>query len=632
MIGAISDHLLQSTLFLAGVALLTLVFRKNRAQVRYWLWTSASLKFVLPFAALIAIGQQLPWPVPVERIQLERVVMFDSTFEAPVPPGLPLLPTAAAAVPSALSTTIIVTAAAIWLTGMVVVLALWLVRWRRVATIIRNATPLEEGPVVAALARIDGSLDGTLDGSRRPSGLRIRISDTSLEPGVFGIWNPVLLWPRRIGERLDTAQIEAILQHELCHVRRRDNLLAVIHTVVQAMFWFHPLVWWLGERLVEERERACDEDVVTRGSEPEVYAESILRTCQFCLEAPVACMAGVTGSDLKQRMERIMTRRGGAELSVARKALLTTIGIAAVATPVIVGAANSPREIRQVRMIARVAHAPLQGSAPASPGPQTFEVASVKPNRTGDARSMLGMPPGGRLTATNVLLRTLVQQAFQVQDFQMAGGPAWIDSERFDVDARAGREIPPSPPGTIGPMQAMIQALLADRFRLRTHREVREQPIYSLVLARDDGRPGPQLRTAGNECAPVKVPGGFPAPPPPPGGPQAAGAPAVCPSLAGPFFISGRRMTMAQLASGLATRVGRMVVDQTGLPGNFDFELSFTPDNAPPGQLMRFNGVEFDAGPSIYTAVQEQLGLKLESTRGPVEVLVIDSVERPSEN
>jgi uncharacterized protein (TIGR03435 family) len=458
------------------------------------------------------------------------------------------------------------------------------------------------------------------------------VSDTSLEPGVFGIWNPVLLWPRLIGERLDAAQIEAILRHELCHVRRRDNLLAVIHMVVQAVFWFHPLVWWLGARLVEERERACDEDVVSSGSEPEVYAESILKTCKFCLEAPVPCMAGVTGSDLKRRMERIMLGGSGSDLTFAMKALLTTTGVAVVATPVILGAAGGPRDIRHERVMLRVTHGQLQGSAAASQVPQTFEVVSVKPNRSGEARSALGMPPGGRLAATNVLLRTLIQQAFQVQDFQMAGGPGWIDSDRFDVDARAGTNVSPSPPGTIGAMQLMIQALLADRFQLRTHREVREQPIYALVLARGDGRTGPQLRTAGNECTAVKVPGGFPAPPPPPAGPQAAGAPAVCPSLAGPFFISGRRMTMAQLASGLATRVGRMVVDRTGLGGTFDFELSFTPENTPAGQLMRFNGVEFDAGPSIYTAVQEQLGLKLDATRGPVEVLVIDSVERPSEN
>jgi uncharacterized protein (TIGR03435 family) len=227
----------------------------------------------------------------------------------------------------------------------------------------------------------------------------------------------------------------------------------------------------------------------------------------------------------------------------------------------------------------------------------------------------------------------LIRQAYQVQDFQMAGGPGWIDSDRFDIDARAGVDIAPVPPGTIGPMQLMIQSLLADRFQLKVHRETREQPIYSLALARTDGRRGPQLRPSGAECAPVTVPGGFPAPPPPPAGPRAAGAPPTCPSLAGPFFISGRRMTMAQLASGLSTRVNRVVVDRTGLEGNFDLELSFTPDDAQPGQPLRLNGVDLDLNaPSIYTALQEQLGLKLDSQRGPVEVLVIDSVERPTEN
>ena len=114
----------------------------------------------------------------------------------------------------------------------------------------------------------------------------------------------MLLWPRSIGARLSDEQVEAILAHELAHVRRRDNLTAAIHMVVQSVFWFHPLVWWLGARLVDERERACDEDVIRLGSEPQVYAEGILKTCEFYVESPLACVSGVTGSDLKKRIER----------------------------------------------------------------------------------------------------------------------------------------------------------------------------------------------------------------------------------------------------------------------------------------------------------------------------------------
>ena len=102
-----------------------------------------------------------------------------------------------------------------------------------------------------------------------------------------------------------------MLAHELCHLRRGDNLAALFHLVVQTVFWFHPLVWWIGARLITERERACDEEVIRHGSERETYAESILKTCQFFVESPIACVSGVTGSDLKKRIEAIMTNDAG---------------------------------------------------------------------------------------------------------------------------------------------------------------------------------------------------------------------------------------------------------------------------------------------------------------------------------
>src|SRR5262249_3347860 len=151
-----------------------------------------------------------------------------------------------------------------------------------------------------------------------------------------------LLWPAGISDRLADAQLEAIVAHEVCHVRRRDNLAAAIHMAVEALFWFHPLVWWLGARLVDERENACDEPVLLIGGEPPAYAESILKTCQFYLESPLVCMSGVTGSDLKRRIERIMTQRLGRRLDWRRKALLASAGIAAVAGPIGFGVFTAP--------------------------------------------------------------------------------------------------------------------------------------------------------------------------------------------------------------------------------------------------------------------------------------------------
>jgi TonB family protein len=174
------------------------------------------------------------------------------------------------------------------------------------------------------------------------SPISLRSSHSSLEPGIFGILRPLLLWPAGISHRLQDAHLEAILAHEVQHVRRRDNLAAAMHMVVGAIFWFHPVVWWLGARLVEERERACDEEVLRLGSQPEIYAESILKTCEFCVASPLACVSGVTGADLKQRIVRIMTQRSVDKLGFLKKLLLVAIGAGAVAAPIIAGLINAP--------------------------------------------------------------------------------------------------------------------------------------------------------------------------------------------------------------------------------------------------------------------------------------------------
>ena len=170
----------------------------------------------------------------------------------------------------------------------------------------------------------------------------MRSSQTSLEPGIFGILRPLLLWPAGISEHLRDAHLEAILTHEVQHVRRRDNLAAAMHMVVQAVFWFHPLVWWLGARLVEERERACDEEVLRLGNPPEIYAESILKTCEFCVASPLACVSGVTGAELKQRMVRIMTQPSVDKLGFLKKLLLVAIGTGAVTVPIVAGLIKAP--------------------------------------------------------------------------------------------------------------------------------------------------------------------------------------------------------------------------------------------------------------------------------------------------
>ena len=605
-----ADHLWQSTLCAGAATLLALMLRRNRARVRYVVWLAASLKFLWPFALLVAIAQPFgirpPSAEPPDALETTIMSLMDNVSR---PFSRPALDEDAASLVDGSSSALELPAllVAIWFAGAIAVLALWFVRYRRIARVVGEAAPLTDPRVMGALERI---------ALARGVGTAVRAvtSETTLEPGIFGLLRPVLIWPRGISARLSGQQIEAILVHELCHAARRDNLAAAAHAVVQALFWFHPVVWWIGARIVDERERACDEAVLQAGSARDVYADSILKTCQYSVEAPVLCMAGVTGSALNKRMEQIMSSDARA-LNRTKKAILAVAAFATVVIPIGIGLLHGPRVQAQ-------AQTTVDANRP------SFEVASVKANTsTGPGPVRVGFPGNGRFNVTNMSLRELIRFAYEVQPFQLTGGPGWIDNERFDVTATTE--------GNPGPavMRQMLQSLLAERFKLAVHTETREMPTYDLLVARSDGRLGEKLRAAGPDCAPLTIPAGFPAPPPPPpGGAVGRGGPGGpaggCPILMGPAFISARRTTMDQLTRTLAPRVRRIIIDKTGLAGFYDADLEFAaefPMQPPPG-APPLPPPNPDA-PSIYTALQEQLGLKLESSRGPVEVVVIDRVE-----
>jgi uncharacterized protein (TIGR03435 family) len=261
----------------------------------------------------------------------------------------------------------------------------------------------------------------------------------------------------------------------------------------------------------------------------------------------------------------------------------------------------------------------LRAQAPAADTkPSAFEVASVKPNKSGDQHITVHVQPGGRFTATNTTLRLLIRNAYRVQDFQISGGPNWVNSEHFDIQAKA--EGNPSP----DEFSVMMRALLADRFKLVVRNETRELPVYALVLARSDEKLGPQLQRT--DCASS---GNVPRPGPPnPSEPQACG---TIRTFVG--HLTFRGVPMSQILQGLSDATGRTVVNRTELTGSFDLDLHWTPDQIPQKPTGTPEPSPTDAsGPSIFTAVQEQLGLKLESTKGPVDVLVIDHAEQPSED
>jgi len=413
----IGNHLWQSTLFAIAAGLLTLVLRKNRARARYWLWFAASVKFLIPFSLLVVLGSRLAWSRISTGSNTEFYVSIEK-FSQPFsqPAAAANSSSTLAAYLSSLSHLMPSLIAALWLCGFVAVLFMWFVRWRRISNSIRQAVPLNEGREAEALR----NAESTVGMSQR---IPILLSRTSLEPGIFGIVRPVLVWPQGISERLENAHLESILAHELCHVRRQDNLAAMMHMAVEAVFWFHPLVWWLGNRLVEERELACDEAVLEMGSERQVYAESILKICEFCVGSPLNCVSGVTGADLKKRITHIMSEDVMYRLNFSKKLLLSAVAVGAIAVPITYGLLNAPQTS------AHSQETSLGTTAPA------YETISIKLNKEGTEALKTGgvirqrmMIKPGEFSAINTSLNELLRIAFGVKDFQVTGVPGEFKS------------------------------------------------------------------------------------------------------------------------------------------------------------------------------------------------------------
>jgi uncharacterized protein (TIGR03435 family) len=249
-----------------------------------------------------------------------------------------------------------------------------------------------------------------------------------------------------------------------------------------------------------------------------------------------------------------------------------------------------------------------------------FDVASIKPNNSGAVGTEVRFyPPSGRVTMTNITLQRLIQNAYQLQDQQIAGGPDWMATARFDLVAN-------SEAANLSAMDRwmMVRALLADRFKLKMHTEPRQQSIFALLLSRRDGALGTHLKAVTPDCSPPKTP-------------RTAAIDASARNQCGVITGGAGRMnfrgvTMDVVAAQLSARVGRSVIDHTGLAGRFDLDVEFAPPtpagtNADPAVIDR----SADTAVSIYTAIQEQLGLKLDAQKGSVDVTVIDSAERPTE-
>jgi bla regulator protein blaR1 len=307
MLTEIVNHLWQSTLVAAAIAALAAMLRDDGAHARYWLWWAASVKFLVPFSLLSMLGRALG-DAGVPRLELAD---WPATIDVLAQP----MPEAASWTPLALALL------GVWALGFLAVVGRWTSRALRVRALLRESVWY-----TAPLPRL-------------ANGLEVRASEALLEPALVGILRPVLLLPQAIAEHLTPTQLDAVLEHELSHWRRRDNLTAAVHMLVEAVFWFHPLVWWIGARLVEERERACDEAVVRAGHDGRTYAEGILNVCERYVASALKCAAGISGADLKRRVVEITRNRVMRELPIRKKILLSAFALSTLVVPVIFGAA-----------------------------------------------------------------------------------------------------------------------------------------------------------------------------------------------------------------------------------------------------------------------------------------------------
>jgi uncharacterized protein (TIGR03435 family) len=687
---ALFNHLWQSTVVTVIAWLLARMLRSNQARTRYWVWMIASVKFLLPFSLLIAAGESMrsalatPIQRPTFAAVMERITQpFPQTPFPIAVDDLTGVPAAAPHHSDLLPVILVAVLVAVWLCGFLAIAFSWARSWWQIRAAVRAALPM------TLLA-----------------GVPVLLSPGLREPGVFGIIRPVLLLPENISDRLSAAQLNTILAHEMCHIRRRDNLTAAVHMVVAAAFWFHPAVWWIKARLLDERERACDEAVLHSGNGAQLYAESILNVCKFYVESPMVCMSGVTGSDLKRRIVRIMSEQAARKLDLSRKVLLCVAAIVTVTAPVVFGLVHITRVRaqattdnkaqgiadtwqgtlhagRDLRTVVKISKADdggykavfysidqggdgftaskvtldgptlkvtlpfgsyegklspdgktITGTWTQGPNPlplifsratpdtvwtipppesrmdpnakPSFEVATIKPSPPNRPGKGFGFR-GGHFSTRNTNLNDLIGFAYGLHLKQIVDAPAWFGTDLYDIEGKPDVEGRPNP----GQTEIMVQKLLADRFKLTFHHDKRELSVYVIGVAGG----GPKMTKS---TADPNDPGAF-------------------------FFralgdLTVRNQSMTDFARWMQTVLDKPVVDQTELSGKYDFQLKWTPDDS---QFAQFRGVgsvvppptdDPKAPPNLYTAMQEQIGLKLGPAKFPDDVIVIDHVEKPSEN
>jgi TonB family protein len=418
MLTAIVNHLWQSTLAVGAITALAATLRNHGAHVRYWLWFSASVKFLVPFSLLTLLGSKLG----VAHAPLLDVATWPATL------GVLAEPMPRTTSWSALAVALV----GIWALGALAVAGSWIGQTRHVRALLRAAVPCTTPLPSCGRA------------------LEARISPALVEPSLVGISRPVLLLPLGLAEVLTSTQLDAVLAHELAHWRRRDNLTAAVQMLVEALVWFHPLVWWIGARLIEERERACDEAVLRAGHDGRTYAEGILNVCEHYVASTLKCSAGVSGADLKRRVVEIGRNRPMSELSIAKKVLLASFALAAVIGPIFFGA-FSGRAVAQdnsdlIPLVRIAPNYPPEALAAHRDGEVWLSFTISVQGTTKDIRVLSSPSPEFETPARDAVLRWRYRP-------QMLNG---VPAERYDVRTIIRFQLTSDCTGAPGAQQAAV--------------------------------------------------------------------------------------------------------------------------------------------------------------------------------
>jgi uncharacterized protein (TIGR03435 family) len=425
-------------------------------------------------------------------------------------------------------------------------------------------------------------------------GVRLLISSDLDSPIALGFVRPAVILPASLGAGLSREELDHVLLHEAAHLARWDDWTRLLARVLGAALALHPVALWILRRIETEREIACDDWVVARTHSARPYAKSLMRMYELRFaerQAPrrELLASGIfgSGSRLGERIETLLRRgrdfapRASVGSVAAGIAGIIALGVIASLSPDWIAFAQAPKP--------------------------AFDIASIK-QHTGQMDGVtFAAREGGRLNVVNNPIFNVIDNAYGISKYQLVGAPDWVESERYDIEARG--------PATAGKkeMMLMVQALLADRFAMRAHFETREMPAWILTVAKG----GPKLHFLGSEdCVPFD---------------STKPNPEAVPNVCGNDHLSrnnvweATHISMPGVTGALSVVMHRPVIDQTGIKGTFDVHLQWSDD-------LTLQDNPPDAPPSIYVALRESLGLELKLGRGPAEVFVIDHIERPTRN